>query len=416
MTRSAALLWLSALALVVFTGCDSASVYEDCAEESEIGSGHERCVPSTFAQEDKRGREAAGFVLIGLERVPGALVLVDGKSTVTDPAGIYRVRDTGFRYDIAAAIENEVVAFSGAGRRFLELALERDGTTKGFPATVKLVVKDAPRPGNRLAFFASGANVVGLGGTLTDGLVVFSRTFENENAKLHVIEYPENGTLENAVAKGSLDVRVRAMEPTTAEVSLEPITERKSVSFSAISDAPDGFSFEDLDILLDFGLPTGRVFVRKMRIGEKVELPVIADASWLARTKATRADGSSASIGLRPFAPGDDVTLSFYAPPTAERNDDTTLFAKSAQGTGVFEHVLVPIAGAGGGRTIHVFSATSDAKVPDLAALGIAPARGEYRWSVRVFPDFAYVEAMSGTLNRLYRSSSTSAPRTIVLP
>ena len=40
----------------------------------------------------------------------------------------------------------------------------------------------------------------------------------------------------------------------------------------------------------------------------------------------------------------------------------------------------------------------------------------KYRWTVRVFPDFVYVESMSGTANRLYRSSSTSSPRTITLP
>lgn len=358
----------------------------------------------------------AGFVSVGFERVPGARVTIDGKPTVTDSAGIYRFRDTGFRYDVAAAVDNEVVALSRVAGRFLDLALERDGPMKGFAATVSLVVKDAPRPGHRLAFFVSGDNVVGLAGTLADGLVVSSRTFENDKAKLHVVEYPENGTLENAVAKGSVELRLRANERTSAELSLEAVTERKTVTFKATSDAPDGLTFEDLELFLDFGLPVSRVPVRKMNIGDRVELPVIRDAGWLARTKATRADGSSASIGLRLFAPGDDVTLSFYAPPTAERNDGATLHAKSAQGTGVFEHVLVPLAGPGDARTVHVFSATQDAKVPDLAALGLSPARGEYRWTVRVFPDLAFVEAMSGTSNRLYRSSSTSAPRTIVLP
>ena len=81
---------------------------------------------------------------------------------------------------------------------------------------------------------------------------------------------------------------------------------------------------------------------------------------------------------------------------------------------GVFEHVLVPPNGSG--ATIHVFSARVRAEIPDLAPLGLPPARGEYRWTVRTFPDWAYVEQLTGLANRLYRSSSTSAPRTVVLP
>lgn len=398
---------------LLLLSCDSASVYEDCAKESEVGSGHERCFPSTFAQEDPRGRESAGFVLASDERVPNALVSLNGKPTTTDAAGSYRFPDSTFRYDIAARVDDEVIAFTRVARRFMDLAVERDGPVKGFSARVQLFVKDAPRAGNRLAFFASGDNVVGLSGNVADGLIVSSRVYENEKAKIHVVEYPEDGGLEKAVAKGSVELRLRASTSINADVSLDPIEERKSVTFAAISDVPDGFAFEDIELSLDMGLPVSRVAVRKVRFGEKVELPVIKDAGWLARTTATRADGSSASIGRRPFSPGDDVQLAFYAPPNAERSEGATLFAKSAQGVGVFEHVLVP---TNGGATIHLFSAREEAKVPDLAPLGLPPARGEYRWTVRVFPDFDFVESMSGVANRLYRSSSTSAPRTVVLP
>jgi hypothetical protein len=413
-TRRAAL--FVSLLFVVSSGCDSASVYEDCAKVEKQGTGEERCFPSTFAKEDERAREAAGFVSVGSERVPNALVSVNGKPTTTDSGGIYRFKDTPFRYDVAARIDDEVVAFSSAAQRFLDLALEREGQAKGFSGTVQLTVKDAPRAGNRLALFASGDYVVGLSGTIESGIIVSSRTFENDKAKLHVVEYPENGGLERAVAKGTVDVSVRAGTVTTATVSLDAIEERKTVTFNAASDVTDGLSFEDIEILFDMGSPLGRVPVRTMRFGQKVELPVIEDGSWLARTKATLADGAVASIGLRPFSPGDEVTLSFYAPPIAERNDGATLYARSAQGIGVFEHVLEPIGGAGGGATIHVFSGSADARVPDLAPLGLPPARGDYRWTVRVFPDFAFVEAMSGATNRLYRSSSTSSARTITLP
>jgi len=192
-------------------------------------------------------------------------------------------------------------------------------------------------------------------------------------------------------------------------------TERKTATFRALSDTTEPFAFEDVELLLDMGLPVSRVPVRTFRLDEKLELPVMEGAGWIARTKATRPDGSSASIGLRPFQPGDDLALTFYAPPTAERNDGSTLFAKSAQSRFVFEHVLVPT-GWAGGPTIPVFGARPEGKVPDLAALVAAPARGEYRWTVRTFPDFDFVESMSLLANRIYWSFSTSAPRTIVLP
>lgn len=413
-TPRAALFLAGSFLLALAGGCDSASVYEQCAKPDKEFSGEERCFPSTFAQEDKRAREAAGFVTIGIERVPNAVVSMNGAVTTTDSSGTYWFRDTPFRYDVSARVDEDVIALRGVAQRVVDLVIERDVPIKAFTAKVVLALKDAPRAGHRLAFFASGDNVVGLSGDLASGLTVASRTFENDKAKIHVVEYPEDVGLAGADAKGSVDVRVRADTATSASVELEPLTEAKETRFELNPPPPPGFDLEDVELLLDFGTRLSRTTVRAIPIGTKVVLPVMKDAGWLARRKATRADGAIASIGLRPFSPGDTVDLALYAPPEAVRNEGDVLFAKSAQGAGVFEHTLVPVAGAG--KTIHVFSARDDAKVPDLQALGLPPARGEYRWTVRVFPDFAFVEAMSGIENRLYRSASTSRPRTIVLP
>lgn len=427
MTPRAAL-FFSLLCLPLATACDSASVYEDCARPEKEGTGEARCSPSRFAQEDPRAREAAGFVSSGTERVPNALVSVNGNPTIADSAGIYRFRDTPFFYDVAARIGDDVVGMHGVAHRFIELALERDIPARGFSGTVNLVIENAPRAGHRLAVFVSGENVVGLAGTIAEGLVVSSRVFENDKASLHVIEYPETGGLDQAVARGRVDVRVRAEATTSATLKLDEITERKTVTFKATSDTTEGFAaIEDLDLMVDMGLPVGRTFIRKIRVDEKLELPVIEypksdgeeqpqKAGWIVQGRATRADGSFASIGLRPFQPGDEVTLSYYAPPTAERNEGNVLWAKSTQGRGVFEHVLVPRSGAGGGKTIRVFSAKPSAIVPDLAPLGLPPARGDYQWTVRAFPDFNFVEQIGPSGSRLYRSSSTSSPRTITLP
>lgn len=425
MTPRAALL-LPLFGLALATACDNASVYEDCDKPEKEGTGEARCFPSRFAKEDPRAREAAGFVSIGTERVPNTLVSLDGTPLTTDSAGIYRLRDTPFFYDVAVRIDDEVVGVHSAARRVLDIALDREVPAKGFSGKVELVVEGS-RAGHRLAVFVSGANVVGLAGSLQDGLIVSSRVYENDKVKLHVVEYPETGGLENAVAKGNVDVRVRGDTATIATVSLDPITERKTVTLKAVTDATGGFAaIEDLDLMVDMGIPVSRMFIRKIRIDEKIELPVIElgkdergeerQAGWLLQGKATRADGSFASIGLRPIRPGDEVTLTYYAPPAAERNEGSVLWAKSAQGRGAFEHVLVPISGADGRQTIRIFSAKPNTPVPDLQSLGLPAARGEYRWTVRAFPDWAFVDDLPPLGNRLYRSSSTSSPRTITLP
>lgn len=397
-------------------GCDSASVYEDCKKPEKEGTGEERCVPSTFAQEDELARQAAGFVSIGIERVPNTVVNVNGALTTTDPGGFYRYADTPFRYDVSTVIEDQVIAFHRAAVRFIDLAVEHDGTPRAYVGKVKLALGDLPRPGNELAFFVDGENIAGISGTAGD-LSVLTRTFENDHARIHVVEYPKDQGIAGAVAKGSAVVTVRANDTVSVPIVVIPIVERKTVTFAANPAPPSDFAIEDIELLLDFGTRTNRTVVRTMKIGEKLDLPVMEGANWLARTKAKRADGAIASIGLRPFAPGDSVDLAFYAPPTAVGSEGDVLYATSAQGTGVFEHVLVPVDPAsGGGKTIHLFSAMFDAKVPDLGVFGLSRARGEYRWTVRVFPDFPFVESMSGADNRLYRSSSTSAPRTIVLP
>jgi hypothetical protein len=329
--------------------------------------------------------------------------------------GLYIFRDTPFRYDVSALIGDEVIAFRDAALRFLELTSERDAPIKAFEGNVALTVTNAPRPGNLLAFFVSGDDIVGISGTLSDGLRVATRTFDNDKGRIHVVEYPETIGLAGAVAKGSVDVRVRSGETTAASVTLDAVTDAKATTFSVNPKPPSDFPLEDVELFLDFGTRLSRTMVRTLPRGTKIVLPIMSDAVWLARTKATRSDGALTTNGMRPFGPGDSVELALYAPPDTVRNDGNVLLATSAQGKGVFEHVLAPVAGAGGGKTIHVFSATEETSIPDLQVLGLPPARGDYQWTVRVFPDFAFVENMSGIDSRIYWPSSTSPPKTITL-
>lgn len=410
-----AALFLPVFVVMSAVGCDSASVYEDCTREPQ-NSGTERCFPSTFNTEDPGARQSAGIVSMDLERQENVRVAMNDDVTTTDVGGFYRFPNTPFRYDVSARLEKDVIAFNSVANRFMDLAVERKGPMRAYVAKVALTVPVAPRPGNTLAFFATGEDVIDVSGTIETGLEVQTRQFDNDKVVLHVVEYPIDKGLAGAVAKGRSRIRVRAGEIMSAVVPLEPVLETKVSMFRANPEPPPGFVLEELDILLDFGSRLSQRFVTKVPYDTKFGLPMMKGAGWTVRGKATRSDGAIASIGLRLFTPGDTTDLALYTPPAAERNEGTTLFARSAQGKGVFEHVLTPAPGSADDRIIHVISATQAAHVPDLTRLDLPPAKGEYTWTVRVFPDYTFVDEVSGIDRRLFTSSSTSAPKTIVLP
>lgn len=397
--------------------CDSASVYEDCASEEAIGTGEPRCLPSKFLQENARAREVAGFVSYGIERVEDAVVHVadsPGTTGTTNAAGLYRLPFAPFRYDITARFPEDVVTYRGAAFRFLDIALEREVPVRAWTARVTLTLSGGPRPGHAFAFFASG-NVVGLRGGLVDGLVVSSRSFDIA-ARIHVVEYPEEVGLAGATAKGSVDIRTNAGGAAAAHVELAPTLETHTTTFAA--SPPPGFVAGDVDVILDFGTRMSEALARRVPLGATIALPAMADARWTARLRATR-DGAVASSGRRLFAPGEEVTLSLFAPPEPIAPADggtADAGVLSARGTGVFEHVLVPLDAGDQGRTLHVLTASNDAVVPNAGAVGLPPASGRYAWTVRAFPDFTFVDSISGIDVRLYRAVSASSPRTIVLP
>lgn len=415
MTPKRAALFLSVgLFSVAVAACDSAKVYEDCASEGKLGSGEERCMVSTFPSEDVWARNTVGFVSYGIERVPNAIVRIDGMSATTDASGFYRFDSAPFRYDVTARLDKDVIAFQGAAYRFLDLAVERDVPIRGWTSRVALTVPGAPRPGNALAAFVSG-DIVGATGDVASGVVVASRTFDT-SVKVHVVEYPIAAGLTGAVGKGMAEVRVQGNGVSAATVTLEPVEKREAASF--VADVPSGFTAEEAEVLLDFGNLFSQSLVRKVPLRTRIDLPVMNDAKWTVRVRATR-DGAVASSGRLPFAPREDIRLTLFDPPApvAPAADGVAQNGVVvASGKGVFEHVLVPLDGAGGGVTLHLATASPEAHVPDLVALGLPPATGRWSWTVRHFPDFEFVEALSGMDARLYRAVSASSPRSVVLP
>lgn len=385
--------------------CDSATVYEDCASDAKIGTGEERCLPSLFPKEDRLARSIAGFVTYGIERVPNAIVRVDDMFTTTDAAGLYRFDAAPFRYDVLAVTDRDVVFYRGAAQRVLDLSLDRDVVPRAWTGRIALTVANGPQPGHGLAFFASG-DVVGLSGDLATGIVLASRSFDI-SARVHVVEYPLDVGIAGAVGKGSVDVRVTSGRVAAAEVELFPIEGTESTSF--VAEPPPGFVAGEVEVMLDFGSRFSESIARKVPLGTRIELPIMEDARWTARVAATR-EGAVASSGRFPFAPGPEIGLTLFDAPESVSSEGGVL---TARGTGVLEHVLEP---SGGGRTVHIVTAERSQGIPDLASVGFPRLSGDYTWTVRHFPDFSFVDKISGIDVRLYRATSTSAPRAITLP
>ncbi len=371
-------------------------------------------MPSKFWTEDRWARNTAGFVSYGVERVPNALVRIGDRSVTTDAAGFYLFDYAPFRYDVSARLAQDVVVFRGAASRFLDLAVEREVAPRAWTGKITLTVPGAPHPGHALAAFASG-DVLGLTGAIGSALTVSSKSFDI-TGKIHVVEYPIEGGLAAAVAKGSVDLRVQGNGSVALSVPLSPVERAENASFFA--EPPPGFVPEEAELILDFGTRFSEATAGRVRLGQRIALPIMEDGNWTVRVRATR-DGAVASSGRVPFAPREDITLTLFDAPVAVAPAADAVAEGGVlrvSGAGVFEHELVPLDGGGGGVTIHVMTASIETTVPDLASLGLPPARGRYAWTVRDFPDFEFVDSLSGVDVRLYRAASTSAPRTIVLP
>jgi len=410
------------------TGCDTATVYEQCHAEDKVGSGEPRCQPSHFDTELDYGREATGYLSYGIEVQPNATVRIADATVTTNSGGLYRDHDTPFRYDLTARLEHDVITYRSAAFRFLDIALDRETPLKAYSAKVKLHVENTLRPGDTFAFFVSG-DAVAMTGSLEDGFVIHSRSFDAA-ATIHVVQYPKDQGILGAIAKGSVDVLVRANTETPASAFLAPVFLSNEETFVFGDPKPGGlgahelaalgFVPEDVELILDFGTRLSEMILpQRVPMNTPVKLPVMSNAGWTARVRATRG-GEIALNGRRPFKPVDEPTLALFLfdPPKEISPADGTVpdgGKLHAIGNGVLEHLLESL-DRPSDPTIHVLTADHETTIPDLTAVGLPAATGRYRWTVRNYPDYSFVDQISGLNVRLYPASSLSAPRTIVLP
>ena len=65
--------------------------------------------------------------------------------------------------------------------------------------------------------------------------------------------------------------------------------------------------------------------------------------------------------------------------------------------------------------SIRVIVRQRDARLPDLAALGMPAMQGSYTWTARSYQGLRFVEELTGPDARRYHSAGTAAPRKLTI-
>ncbi|HVM69121.1 MAG TPA: hypothetical protein VM204_04715 [Gaiellaceae bacterium] len=412
-------------------GCDESSAFEGCvhSEDPEATSGSRRaeCPPSVFPQEDLRAREVVGFVRRGEELVSGAVVRVEptpgfaaGRSapvtsTITDAVGFFGgLRPVALRYDLSVNLGQDVLVYRGLATRYVEPSIEGEPRVvpRAWSAKVDTRLDRPAPPGHSVAFFANGDGVFGVVGDLGTDLSVLCRTYTCP-ATLHALEYETSGGFEKATAYGKADVTLDAGVARLAAITLEPIPFFVEPALPVT--APAGFEPTVVEVHFGFSR-TSDALLTTVPPGGSKKLPIIRNAGYTYRARATK-DGAvsdTGEIGFDVLLPSTEVVLP--EPPVAI----APLAGESlgagdalvADGEGVFEHVLAPEAE---GPSLRIITASPVATLPDLHVLGARAAAGPYTWSVRVYPEARFADALSGLDVRRYQPMGVSPPRSIVL-
>ncbi len=436
MSTLARTLALLLLPVAAFVGCDSTSAFEGCdgTADAELAPGSRRgqCPASAFPAEDARSREIFGVVRRGEDVVGGALVRAEpspgfassgaaaAATTVTNAAGVFSgLRTLSLRYDLLvkldrpAPAEAEVLVFRELAGRYVEPSLEGPLTaTRAYAARVDVAVDRAVPAGHSLAFFASGVGVQGVTGDLATGLTVLSGSYSS-SATLHVVEHETAGGLAKATAYGTTLVRVDAGVARFATIPLQPIPFFVEPRLTARS--PAGASPVTIDVAFAFSRTSGGALA-SIPAGGAASLPILPSAGYTYRGRATK-DGAALDTGEIAFdvlLPATEVELPSPPSVLSPLGGEARAVGESllVDGEGVFEHVLAP---AEGGATIRIITAQHEVALPDITALGLAAASGEYDWTVRSYPTARFAEQLAALDARRNRPMTASPARRILL-
>lgn len=344
---------------------------------------------------------------------PASLRPFEPVTTFTNEGGLFRFVSAPPRYDIFTRVDDRhVVVREGVAARYFEPSVEAPAPRAAWTARVDPIIEN-PRPGHHLRFFAGGRHAVSLSGDMQTGITVGFSAFSS-SLVLTALEIPDGGELADVVAHGRTEVDVTAGAGAAPRFRLEPVTERRTTTFT--TKGGGGLVPPTVDVLLELGIFDERPILLRAPVGAPVSLPVIPNVGYVVHARAS-GGGAELDSGHVFFEIGRDV-VEVSLPdsvPILETPEGSSVAAGtllSAPEPGVVEHLLEPV--DPNGTTIVVGTDSGTAQVPDLAALGLPRASGIYRWSVKRYPDFHVIDQLSGAFLTALPSARSRA-RTLVL-
>jgi hypothetical protein len=392
------------------------------------GAREGTCLASVFTVPDGHFRDVAGVVWRGESAVAGAVVGVTpsdvflgeqrarGGSAVTDPAGFFGpIAYAPLRYDITVRADADVLVYRGVATRYVQPSFESSTTTPDRSWQGRVVVQlDAPLPEHDAVTFFTSGDAIDVTGDLERGVSLLGKAYSFP-ATVHAVVHDKGGDLSTAHAYGKVDVVVTAESPQLVRLAVEPIKDFRETKVTV--SAPPGYAPQHAEILIGYSRTSHRRLTT-MPIGNTKRLPVIPNHGYYAyRVRATLPDGAVSDSGERFFDVfSSENKIELPAVPVALRPADGAALTLNDRleangGKGLYEHVLVPKKGAG---SIRIATSEPVASLPDLTALGAAPASGEYSWTVRSYPEIRFVDGFGGADGRRFLAMGVSAPRSVV--
>jgi hypothetical protein len=408
-------------------GCDKSDAFPDCTVPSDPSATRriDAC-PSSFFDTTTipAWRDVSGQVWRGEIGVEGAVVRVSpvvapapaALVATTGPEGFFGpVHDVDLRYDVTVRAAPDILRLQGLTLRNVAPAFDGPHDRAAGYSKILLPQIDPPVAADHtIAFYATGTTAFGIAGDLEHGLTLVDSAYE-ASATIHAVEYVRGKDFLSATAYGNAQIVATAAAPELVSIHLAPVT---TYIEHTLDVTPPGGSKTSAELLLVFSR-SSLARSANAPLGTKIQLPILpgSTAGFAYHIVATAPDGTVLDSAEKFISsdPVENVSLS-KAPELVAPADGASIDATatlSVSGSGLFVHAFRPSDGSAG--TIRVVTSNATTTLPDFAAVGAAPPKGAYVWTVRAFPGLTFPENFTGIDAGRYDASATSKPRTVVL-
>lgn len=442
---------LSLTLLLALAGCDRSGSVDECRAASKLstpGASAGLCPESVFEIKDTTYRHLTGKLYAGENVVPDAIVrmepsagwrgdLATSATVTTDLGGAYAMRvEAPLHYDLTTVVGGSVLAARSLRFRYFEPTVDVpfpafsqgapfDLSAKvdtAFRSHLDVIVETPLAGGQKLAFFAAGANAISVHGDVEQGLTLVGTSFQTA-ATIYAVAYDGAGDLATATSFARADVQATSGQKELVRLAFAPITRSQDITLDA--KLPTGFAVSSVDLIVSFSR-TSRGYLTTLVPGVKKRVPNFVDVEgeYIAyRVLARAEDGRQLDSGIVGFAgPSNEgdvpltADLSTLAAPVQLAPITNTVIGVEAtleaSGTGTLEHTLTPDGGTG--PTLHIITAPGTTSLPSFAALGVVPPTGAYVWTIKAYPRSTTTEQLGGRDGRRYQPTVSAPARSIV--